>query len=397
MQLRILHDVLISSNESPELLLGKEQLRLILRSDLNSDLLRRFHEEGESSCLWWKGYLENSDQESKDPIETFPDDRFFKSGNVLLFEHSPAPGVEVFPSLQKAIDYSAINPRLPNEYLIWDKGFYYPCTRESDPSSEVCRFLNACTLMNILRAQADVIDGNSVTFLKYHKLGIQFNFKTGDLISDIPSKSVQDFVTTAEQHEVRIDIFKATLYDQLKYLPIERRFPSLLKSAEEFALRLVANLAIYLSEHNFEHFKKEFQSKKVELSEKIAKTIIGIEFKGLVVPGTLFLTAKEISLTFDLKSFFIFIAALLISLGMIFLHQTQVALLKQLSEEVQREIKAMSAYVDSDEWTKEFVVKFQGFISQCKFGANLSLVILVLSFLPSFYCLLHFFKLFFCD
>lgn len=215
-----------------------------------------------------------------------------------------------------------------------------------NPTQAIQQYHQAVRLWGVLTNQAQHTDmtTGALLFFGLRRTEIVPGFELDDLSDEIAIAEIERFVGDTDRQKTRAEIFSAVLSEFLRDQKSEAAFRWVLRGSKLFARRLKEGLAIYLAEHSPEKLAEKARDAALGLSEKLEKIISGLEAKSLSVPAAVLLAVKEVEqgAGWTLLNGIIVVSALSYAATMTLVHRSQVALLNQVSVNLQSTKKELT-------------------------------------------------------
>lgn len=293
--------------------------------------------------------------------------------------------------LTRLLAHTAVQRQEPAAYALFcledESSFFGHVRGESTEGlpERVRRYHQALQLWSLLERQSHHIESSSGALLYFglRKIEILPGFNASDLSDEISSAQIADFVEQPERLDTRREIFISVLSEFLRDQTPGNAFRWLLRATDVFGRRLREGMAIYLAEHSPEKLVQEAKSAALTLSEKLEKIIAGVETKGLSVPAALLLAVKEVQQGAGITTLncVIAISAITYAMTMLFVHQSQSALLGTLEVTIQSTEKELKDK-GLDEENPVLEETFGGLRKRLKWAKGGSLAMAIASWAP---------------
>lgn len=302
-----------------------------------------------------------------------------------------ASRLAVIPNLRCLLECPGVVTGQLIAYVICDNGVFFSyCSEEpaaiaSLPANNR-RFHEALSLWKLLQNWSDhVQDDGTILYFGLRRIAIDPGFSEVELPDDTNAIiEIEAFKDTQDRSDIRKEIFKTVLAEQLRDQNPDRAFACILKTTCVFARRLKESLAIYLSEHSPVRLQQEAEKRALEFSEKLEKLISGLELKSLTIAPALLVAFKESlpgqgAVPLNAVTFF---AALIYGVSMTWGHHSQLSLMGQIkfvTEDYRDEVKNQGL----SESNRALQKVFPDLLNRLKHALLASWVVCYLSWLPT--------------
>lgn len=185
----------------------------------------------------------------------------------------------------------------PEEFFIV-KEVYLSSEQKSNTLAE--RYGDTIAFTKLLQ---DIADFNDISenkticiFLLPAKLEVELSYTSKDLRAMPGLKDLADeFGASAKKHkDQRRMILKVVLDEMLSAVKSTERFPSLLKSFQDFKRRVRDSYDLYVAEFSFEKVLEEVNAHKLDYTIKLNKVFSDIQNQLLAVPAALVLIGGQL-------------------------------------------------------------------------------------------------------
>lgn len=224
----------------------------------------------------------------------------------------------------------------PASFYIADLGQSYPS--DGVVCSEVRRYLDTISLVQILRSFADYFDYSTgslrLVFLQKTKLEIIVKYNVEDLFE---LDKIDEFKIIFEENvhvEQRRTIFKQVLIDVLSDLNCEECFSEAIKKFSFIYGKFLDNYKLYVSDFSFDKIYKEISDKKLEYILKINKNLSEIQNQLLTVPLAALLVGSQMTSGSNVKNLTIYLSAIIFAFFISLLLRNQRRSLDAINQEI---------------------------------------------------------------
>lgn len=216
--------------------------------------------------------------------------------------------------------------REPSEFLLLkidqsEPSFFCSLSSEPPPKSiesyRAAQFLFQKVELMASHELSTTMPKSFVLFDTYD-LVLKPSYKHSDLNSEFPMEDLKSFFGRSDQQPLRKEVFIGTLCDFLKDIPPGQMAGRLLKdhSGDQFVKRLNSNFKLCQKDLRVDERLKGLRSELSDLSERVAKIVLGLEAKALAIPGAIIVSAKVIGVDggWSLANSAVFVGLVLLSL-----------------------------------------------------------------------------------
>lgn len=192
----------------------------------------------------------------------------------------------------------------PTEYIILEESFeaqpFQSAIDSGDMPERVRSYRTTREVVDLLRTEADhtSVDDKTFSFFDAERIDIVVSECSQVLSSDFPVLELKAFLSESGMQTLRKEAFKTTLWDTLKDYSTAERFRRLIEKGRgaSFMRAVQYNFRLAKSDYTLGKRLESARQEYRELAGNLAKLASGLEAKAFVLPGTLLLAGRFISL-----------------------------------------------------------------------------------------------------